>query len=234
MKLITTATLSFLFLLQVLGQPTKGMGANHPDVHKIVVKEVIQTTSYTYVQAEENGALQWIAVPKMEAKVGDTYYYQGGMQMGEFKSKELNRTFSSILFLNGLVSPEIVEEGKTEVPVASQKSKSAEETVEISIDPAKGGITIAELYSNREKYANKVVKIRGKVTRYNEKIMGKNWIHLQDGSASQEKHDLTVTTQDMVKVGDVITMEGMIVLDRDFGAGYFYSIIMESGRVVAQ
>ena len=83
MKSLLTASILIAFILPGFSQENSDFKGNHPNVHKIVVKEVLQTTSYTYVHAEENGELQWMAVPIMEANVGDTYYYQGGMQIGD-------------------------------------------------------------------------------------------------------------------------------------------------------
>jgi len=234
MKTLLSVVILSLAVIPVLSQNSPESRTDHPNVHKIVVKEVLQTTSYTYVQAEENGELQWIAIPKMDAKVGEEYYYYGGTQMGEFKSKELDRTFSAILFLNGLVKPELVEGGGTALTVSNQKSEASIININEPIVPAEGGITIAELYANKEKYANEIVKVRAKVTKYNTKIMGRNWIHIQDSPANQGKIDLTVTTTEEARVGDIICMEGRITLDKDFGAGYFYSIIMEDGRIVEQ
>lgn len=232
MKSFISVAVLILFTFPGIGQESDNFSSNHPNIHKIVVKEVLQTTSYTYVYAEEKGELQWIAVPKMDAKEGETYYFQGGMQMGEFKSKELDRTFSSIVFLNGLISPDVVEGGKTSLTVSNQKPEAAIITINESIEPAEGGITIAELYANKEKYVNKIVKVRGKVTKYNAKIMSRNWIHIQDSQANQGNMDLTATTSEETKVGDIITLEGMIILDKDFGAGYFYELIMENSRIV--
>jgi hypothetical protein len=233
MRLIFTVTVLSIVIMSALGQHTDPSGNNHPSIHKIEVNEVIQTTSYTYIQARENGELQWIAIPKMEASVGETYYFHGGMEMRDFRSKELDRTFASILFLNGLISPELVEGGGTTINDPSRTSKPAEEMPEISVEPADGGISIAELFSNKGQYANKIVKIRGKVTKYNSGIMGRNWIHLQDGSGTERELDFTATSEEEVKVGDVVTLEGMITLDKDFGAGYFYEVIMENSRIVA-
>ena len=230
-KLIVSVIALALSLPHVFAQTGK-MGSDHPDIHKIIVKEVLQASSYTYIHADENGSLLWIAIPRMEAEVGESYYYKGGLNMGEFKSKELDRTFSSILFLNGLVSPELVEGGSPDSDSLTKQSKALEKNENIQIDPADGGITIAELFSRREKYANQIVKIRGKVSKYNSGIMKRNWIHLQDGSAPEEKLDFTATSNEVVKVGDIITIEGIISLDKDFGAGYFYSLIMENGRII--
>jgi hypothetical protein len=231
MKLIFTVISLVFISIQGYGQEASNFNANHPDVHKIIVKEVIQTTSYTYLNTEQNGKLQWVAVPKMEAEPGEKYYFQGGMEMVDFKSKELNRTFASVLFLSGLVSPDIVESGKTVTAQPAKVSKTQDTKLDITISPAADGITIEELFSNKQKYAGKSVKIRGKVTKYNPGIMGRNWFHLQDGTIGSGGFDLTVTSAVEVKEGDIVTVEGTISLDRDFGAGYFYPVILEDGRV---
>lgn len=93
------------------------------------------------------------------------------------------------------------------------------------IQTAEGAITIAELYANKEKYKGKTIKVTGKCIKANPMIMNRNWIHLKDSST--DKYDLTVTTTENVSVGAVVTMEGTIALDKDFGAGYRYDIIME-------
>ena len=101
---------------------------------------------------------------------------------------------------------------------------------EISIAPAEGGISIGELFSNKDSYAGKTVIIKGQVTKFSASIMKRNWVHLQDGTSGDGEHDLTITTQDVVAVGDVVTFEGTITLDKDFGAGYKYAVIMEEAK----
>ena len=82
-----------------------GLRAQQPDahgaqnIHKIEAIEVLQTTNYTYVLGREDGKDQWVAAPKMVATVGEFYYYQGEMEMRDFKSTELDKTIESILFL---------------------------------------------------------------------------------------------------------------------------------------
>jgi hypothetical protein len=76
------------------------------------------------------------------------------------------------------------------------------------------------------------VKITGRVTKYNPSIMGKNWVHLQDGSEFEGGYDLTVTTDTVVEVGETVTFEGKIALDKDFGYGYFYSVLLEEGKIL--
>ena len=47
--------------------------------------------------------------------------------------------------------------------------------------------------------------------------------------AERSKHK---TPQEILAVGDVVVMEGVIALNKDFGAGYFYKVILEEGVVV--
>jgi len=203
--------------------------------HKVVVLEAINTSSYTYLRVTENSAEKWLAVPLMEAKVGQTYYYATEMLMTNFVSKELNRTFETIFFLDG-VSTEPPVEGKAPVQPDAQvqnqepHSGNAEITVEkanVKVTPAKGGITIAELFSKKDSYNGKIVKIKGQVSKYSAEIMGANWVHIQDGTSFNGKYDLTITTSKEVKIGDIVTFQGRIGLNKDLGAGYFYDVIME-------
>ena len=95
-------------------------------------------------------------------------------------------------------------------------------------------ITIAELYANKTVYQGKTVRLHGKVVKYNPNIMGKNWVHIQDGSEYEGKNDLTITTSMTTKVGDEITVEGTVVLNKDLGAGYFYEILLEDATIVKE
>jgi hypothetical protein len=110
--------------------------------------------------------------------------------------------------------------------------KAPIENTEISIDPAQDGINLAELFSNRNAYENNTIRIRGQVVKVNTGILGKNWVHIQDGTGDGKDFDLTVTTQDIPEVGDIVTFEGVIALNKDFGSGYTYDVIMEDAVVV--
>lgn len=97
------------------------------------------------------------------------------------------------------------------------------------IAPAEGAITLAELFSNQQNYNGQTIKITGKCVKVNPMIMNRNWLHLQDGSG--DNLDLTVTTNQVVRLGEVVSLEGTIALDKDFGAGYRYDIIMEEAVI---
>ncbi|MDO9614039.1 MAG: nucleotide-binding protein, partial [Bacteroidota bacterium] len=98
--------------------------------------------------------------------------------------------------------------------------------------PAVEGLSIAKLYSNRNDYAGKIIKMKGQVVKVNEEVMGKNWIHIQDGTKDGENFDLTITTLDKAAVDEVVTFEGTITLNKDFGYGYSYEVIMEDAKLV--
>ena len=112
------------------------------------------------------------------------------------------------------------------------KANVSSEKINIDIEPCEGCITIADLLSGKKSYSGKVVKIKGKVTKFNPAIMEKNWVHIQDGTDFRNEFDITVTTNVFVTVGDTITFEGKIALDQDFGYGYVYKVLMEDGKPV--
>ncbi len=97
-------------------------------------------------------------------------------------------------------------------------------------------MTIAEIYGSKKDLSGKEVSLRGKVVKFSPQIMGTNWIHLQDGTgnAADGSHDLTVTSSIQVKVGDTIVAKGPLTLNKDFGYGYKYDLIMENAAVTTE
>jgi hypothetical protein len=199
--------------------------------HKGVVKEVLQTTNYTYLLLTENKTETWVALPKMEAKAGDTYYYTEGMEMNNFESKELGRTFETVYFIQSVSTTLDKKSSETMAYPHSSKATKAEKR-EVDIQPASGGITIAELFANKESYAGKTVRIKGEVTKFNGSIMDRNWVHIQDGTEYEGKFDLTATTDVEIPVGEVVTLEGVVAINQDFGYGYAYEILLEKAVLI--
>lgn len=201
-----------------------------PSMHQVKVEEVIQTTQYTYLKVSENGAENWIAVNKQEAAAGETYYYNQELEMKNFNSKELDRTFETIYFVQGLSKEPIIADVAT--PANHQGKGAGVKQDGISVAPADGSVSIADLYANAASYAGKTIKMKGQVVKVNNEVMGKNWIHIQDGTGSTTDFDLTITTLDKVAVDDVVTFEGTINLKKDFGFGYYYEVIMEDAKLI--
>lgn len=208
------------------------------------VKEVIQTTNYTYLRVEKNNQEQWIAIGKMDVKEGATVYFTDGLEMQNFESPELGRTFESVLFVQEISDEPIRQEGMPsgvhggmsggdESPVMGDKPQKPVLTkIEVKIQQPAGGISIGDLYSRKADFAGKAVTVRGQVTKVNYDIMGHNWVHIQDGTGSGENFDLTVTTTEEPEVGDIVTYSGKLTLNKDFGYGYFYDIIIEDAASV--
>lgn len=94
--------------------------------------------------------------------------------------------------------------------------------------------TIASLYQERAKLQGKQVQVRGKVVKVNNGIMQRNFLHVQDGTGTQGSNDLTVTTTQSVNVGDEVVVTGTVAVDKDFGAGYTYPLLLEQASVSAR
>jgi hypothetical protein len=197
-----------------------------PGTHGVSVIEAVQTSNYTYLQVEENKNKFWIAVVRREAKPGDSVYYSQAYEMKGFVSKELGRTFPSVFFVQDPTNTLAVAEPPRPQSPAGKKAE-IKQWSEVSVVTPKGGISIAELYKNPGNYGGKKVIIRGVVVKFNAQIMNKNWVHIQDGTNDAGKFDLTVTTTDSLTVGTYATFQGIIALNKDFGSGYFYDVIME-------
>jgi GW (Gly-Tryp) dipeptide domain len=192
--------------------------------HKIVAEEVMNTDKYTYVRAKENGQEIWVATSKQEIKLGNTYVFKGGLLKHNFESKEFNRNFETLYLVSDFRAADAASSMTAEQAHANVKSGSTV-APPTNVAAAAGAIKIADLVANLSKYNGKTVKVTGKVMKVNNMIMGRNWVHLQDGSGNNL--DLTLTTTELAKVGETITLEGVLTVDKDFGAGYKYDYIVE-------
>ncbi len=197
-------------------------------LHKVVVLENMNASNYTYLKVKENDSEYWIAVPQMEVQKGETLYFGKSMEMKNFHSETLKKTFDSVLFVDH------VSKTPNEMTTVPNHPKLNTVKEDVSVKPVSGGKTIAQIYVDKSSLAGKTVKVRGKVTKFNPNIMGRNWIHIQDGTGSGNNYDLMITSKDIVKVGDVVIAEGTVAVNRDFGAGYSYPVMIEDATVKAE
>ncbi len=199
----------------------------HSEAHTVTVNEVLQTSKYTYLNVKENGEDYWIAVPGREVDEKATYEYVGGLKKNNFKSEEFDRVFPTIYLVSGITEVRPSDDAITRAFAGIESDKPVSK-----IAPSEGSIALSDLFSDPSKYAGKKIKVKGQCVKVNNQIMGRNWIHIQDGTEMDgENYDLTATTQDNVAIGSTITVEGVITLDKDFGAGYRYDVIMEEATV---
>lgn len=197
--------------------------------HKIEVADFIQTPNYTYIQASENDKEYWIAVPKMQTQKGETLYFSKSMEMKNFKSDALNRTFESVLFVDDISQTPAKQNTALNHPQVYSQSR-----MDVHIDPLKSGKTIVQIYDQKDKLNGETVKVKGQVVKYNPHIMGRNWIHIQDGTGTNNDFDLMITSPDSVKMGDVIVVEGTVEINQDFGAGYAYPVMLSNGKIISE
>lgn len=229
-------SLAFVMLLMVsCKNETKTETGNAANVHKVIAQEVFHVSEYTYIRGLEDGAEKWIAGPTTDIKVGETFYFGKSMEMPNFQSKELNKTFEIVYFVehisrteDGLKRPK----GSGASTATTGTQRTTVEKKDIKIEASENTITIAELLKNRETYNNKVVQLKGEVTKYNPAIMNVNWIHIQDGTEFNGVFDVTATSTDEVALGDIVSFKGTVVLNKDFGAGYVYDVIIENATII--
>ena len=205
----------------------KPQTAANPNVHQVVVEEAIQVSGYTYIRAKEGEKDYWMAVTTMDTKPGETLYYGNAMEMKNFESKELKRKFDSIFFVDNISKIPPADAGAS---IKATPQKPNIEKQNIAVDKAAGSVTISQLYSGINSYVNQVVTVKGKVVKVNNGIMNKNWVHIQDGTSSGADYDLTVTTNETLNVGQVVTLKGTVSANKDFGYGYSYKVLLEDAK----
>lgn len=193
------------------------------------VKTVEQVPNYTYLQVKAKGPAYWVAIPTTEIAVGSVISYRGGMLMEDFHSEELDRTFEKVLFLEGLEGGSA--SGLGMMSESTQGSKVNVEKLNTSV-AVEGSISIGEIFADPGKFDGKTIIVSGEVAKYNPAIMERNWIHVQDGTEFEGKYDLTVTSSESFEVGQVISLQGTIALNRDFGYGYSYEVLLENATAV--
>jgi len=221
-----------------------------------VVQETLDASDYTYMRLKTDGGEIWAAITKAKVKKGDSVTVVNAMSMDGFESKTLNRKFARIVFgslgdgkANALSAP--VSGPVSAHGAAAEASKSAPlvaphaavadgkaDALDVRVPKAEGkdARTVAQVFAERAQLKDKTVTVRGKVVKANPGIMGRNWFHIRDGSGSREKKDddLTVTTGDPASVADVVVVKGVVHIDKDFGAGYQYPVVLEDAKITKE
>jgi len=139
----------------------------------VKVKAVEQVPNYTYLLVKGKGPQYWIAVSSTEIEVGESITYQGGMLMENFHSKELDRTFDKVLFLDGLDDGQAASDTDV-MPGTSQGSAVKTDKLETRIEHEAGVVSIADLFANPADYEGKTIRVKGEVAKFNPTIMERN------------------------------------------------------------
>jgi hypothetical protein len=225
---------------------------------KAVTGKVVETMNaggYTYLSVDDGSKKIWAAAPQLAVAVGDRVVVPAGMPMENFTSKTLGRTFDVVWFVSGV---QVVGSGgggggggeHPGSPAAAMAAHGAAvdgngahgaaapgvaPDVDLSnIKKAAGGQTVGELFDSKAALTGKEVSVRGRVVKLTPMVMGKNWLHLRDGTGSAGKNDLTISTSAAAAVGNTVLARGKLSTDRDLGAGYHYDVIIEDADVTVE
>ena len=243
-------------------QQVPGMEAAGPAAAPVTGKilETMDAAGYTYIKVATDAGEKWVAVNQTPVTVGEEVTYMDGMVMQNFFSKTLDRTFPEIIFSSGLVgagaasqapppasgsgaesfSQALTSESPFTAPPGAEMATGSQKAIvpfaEIKVEKAPGenSYTVAEIFSKAAELNGKSVVVRGKVMKVSPRIMGRNWIHIQDGTGSpaENTHDLVITTSVEPETDwDIITMEGILAANKDFGSGYTYAVLIEDANI---
>ena len=193
------------------------------------VLEVLEVESFTYLRLKTKDGELWAAVKKTPMKVGADVTIDEPTLMTNFESKSLKKKFDRIVFGS------IARGASTDMAGTHAGMAKPVDVGPIKVAKASGpdARTVAEINARRADLKGKPVAVRGKVVKFTAGVMGKNWVHLRDGSgsAADGSDDILVTTLDETTIGDVVLAKGIVQTDRDFGSGYSYKVLIEQAAL---
>jgi len=217
------------------------------------VLETMNSGGYTYIRLETASGEAWAAIGQADVKVGSSISITPQMTMTDFESPTLKRKFASIVFGTlggpGAAMPAAMPAtgdsphgGAMGGAMASNPhaggmggTEPAAEAPIAKVAKAEGpeARTIEEIWAQKAALKGKRVVVRGVVVKFSSNIMGKNWLHIRDGSGSADKKndDITVTTTSLASKGDTVLVTGKIATNVDIGAGYAYDVLIEDASV---
>lgn len=259
---LVSLTSPILSIDQATAMPNLSSPHGNEKIIQGKVIETMNARGYTYMMLSVNDQQVWVAIPETAVQKGDIVNYKDGVVMENFTSDTLGETFKTIIFSNGLsdkapgtVSEAAMGDDSFEAALRSEQQGTMKKPTAISPQQMSGGstgavvpfeehsvekstapngYTIEEIFSKAEDLSGQKVQVRAKIVKFSPQIMGRNWVHLQDGTGNpmQNTHDLVVTTNETADVGSVVVFEGILSADKDFGAGYKYQAIIEQAATI--
>lgn len=232
--------------------PSGNNQSNLSEAFKGTVMDVIHAGRYAYIQIETGKKLVWVAVPGFDGAPGDKVDVPPGVPVADFQSRTLKRKFDMIYFVGGVrkEGESAPEQQAQKMPQGQAPTGSAAENpmmhpsmgelsqgpaIDIGkVEKAKDGQTVSEIITGSKSFNGKQIRVRAKVIKFTPNIMGKNWVHVRDGSGVEGANELIITTTDTVKVGDMVMVSGVVSLDRDYGFGLKYPLIIENAKISAE
>jgi hypothetical protein len=232
------AVVAFLVALSGCTEPAREAAADNPLLAAPVpdgmvrgtVVETMDVAGYTYVLLDSDGQELWIAGPETAVEIGHVVQASTQMPMTDFWSDSLERKFDVLYFSSALqnLSAPAPAAASMHPPVAAEPAAEPVDVAEL--EP---GRNIAYVYANKDELAGQSISLRGKVVKYNANILGWNFVHIQDGSgdAADGNNDLVLTTQADTAIGETVVVTGTLILDRDFGSGYTFPLLLDDATL---
>jgi hypothetical protein len=198
--------------------------------------EVLETQnvdSYTYVRLKTSAGEFWAAVPRATLKNGSRIQINHAMVMDNFESKTLKKKFEHIVFgqlADASAAPAAMPHP---APAPAPVAAAAVPVQKLAKATGADARTVAEVVNGKATLKDKPVAVRGKVVKVSLGIMGKNWVHLQDGSGTSAdgSNDILVTTKDVVALGDIVNARGTVRTDVTVGPGYAYAVMIDNAEL---
>ena len=197
------------------------------------VLEVQDVDSYTYLRLKTRDGETWAAVNRAPVQKGANVTIENPAVMKNFESRTLNRKFDTIVF-GMLAGAGTAGNGGDLTALHAGVAKPAD-AADVKVAKATGpnARTVAEIVGRSAELKDKTIVVRGKVVKFTPAVLGKNWVHLRDGSgsAADNTNDVLVTTLDETRIGDVVLVTGVVHTDRDLGSGYSYKVLIEEAKL---
>ena len=210
------------------------------------VLEITPVMGYKYLKVDENGSTHWVAIADAPVKIGDKIGYDKRTVMKDFKSKTLHKTFDEIIFANDVYLPQKASAPKSMkdmLGLNNKKDPHAGMGVGMKPQPKeeepskpfvkKKSYTIEEIHMWHKNLKDQNITLIGTVFKVSHGIMKRDWVHMGDGTGNEKKltDDLVFTAPTTnIKAGDKVKATGTLAIDKDFGYGYFYSVIIEKSH----
>jgi len=205
------------------------------------VLEVQGVMGYKYLKVDENGTQQWVAIANAPVAVGDRIGYDKRTIMHNFESKSLGKTFKEIIFASEVYLPQKVQRPKSMKDMLGLGDQDPHKGMGIGMSPEdeekpakpfvkKDTYTVEEVHMWRKSLEGQTISLEGSVYKVSRQIMKRDWVHLGDGTGNEKDltDDLVFTADSTtVKAGDKVIATGKVVVNKDFGYGYFYKVLIQ-------
>ena len=195
------------------------------------ILEIKGAMGYKYLKVDENGTELWVAIANAPVSVGDRIGYDKKTVMKNFESKTLGQKFKEVIFASDVYLPQKVEKPKSMKEMLHLKDSSQNEEEEPSKPfVKKDAYTIEEVHMWRKHLDGQTISLEATVYKVSHQIMKLDWVHLGDGTGNEKKltDDLVFTaTSSSIKAGDKVIATGKVVVNKDFGFGYFYKVLIQ-------